>query len=300
MVSTLPTPVAAALGIVPTVLDGVRSLPGKAVALPIRAIGGGLSAVGHVHRTYESLAERGERAVGRLRGGAEDLYGDVVDRADDLEDRLEDLLASTPAADLYDKVEDALEDASDKVRKAAARGGSLADQLQHELTLVPDVPDVPDVPEAEQPKGEPTPKAPQGEVERVGTAATPEVVAVVEEVAEASTAPEVTAHDDLPLPDYDHMTLGSLRGRLRSLTVEDLVTVRAYEKAHADRLPVVTMLDNRIARLTTDPTAAPSQGSPVEDQPAKRAATRKPKVTPATASEPVGTPVGAKPGLPLN
>jgi hypothetical protein len=300
MVSTLPTPVAAALGLVPTVLDGVRRLPGKAVALPIRVVGGGLNAVGHAHRTYESLAERGERAVCRLRGSTEDLLDEVVERADSLEDRLEDLLASTPVADLYDSVEDALEDASEAVKKTVARGGSLAEELQHELTLVPDPAEVAEVPVAEQPKGEPTPKAPQGEVERVDTAATPEVVAVVEEVVESSTAPQVAAHDDLPLPDYDHMTLGSLRGRLRSLSVEDLVTVRAYEKAHADRLPVVTMLDNRIARLTTDPAATPSPGSPTENQPVKKAAARKPKVTPATAATPAGAPTGSQPGLPLN
>ena len=63
---------------------------------------------------------------------------------------------------------------------------------------------------------------------------------------------EVLAHDDLPLPDYDHMTLGSLRGRMRSLSVDQLVQIRAYEKAHADRLPIVTMLDNRIAKLAED------------------------------------------------
>ena len=65
----------------------------------------------------------------------------------------------------------------------------------------------------------------------------------------------VTTHDDLPLPDYDHMTLGSLRGRLRSLSVEQLVQVRDYEKAHAHRLPVVTLLDNRIAKLAHEDTA---------------------------------------------
>ena len=58
------------------------------------------------------------------------------------------------------------------------------------------------------------------------------------------------------------MTLGSLRGRLRSLSVEQLVQVRTYEKAHADRLPVVTMLDNRIAKLATDASATPSGPAP--------------------------------------
>ena len=38
MPSTVPTPVAAALGIVPTVFDGMLRLPGKAITLPIYAI----------------------------------------------------------------------------------------------------------------------------------------------------------------------------------------------------------------------------------------------------------------------
>ena len=61
--------------------------------------------------------------------------------------------------------------------------------------------------------------------------------------------PAVPSQDELPLPNYDHMTLGSLRGRLVRLSLEDLLALRAYEKAHADRLAVVTMLENRIAKL---------------------------------------------------
>lgn len=60
------------------------------------------------------------------------------------------------------------------------------------------------------------------------------------------------SHDDLPLPDFDHMTIGSLRGKLRTLDVGGLTTLRAYEKAHADRIQVVTMLENRIAKLVRE------------------------------------------------
>jgi hypothetical protein len=63
------------------------------------------------------------------------------------------------------------------------------------------------------------------------------------------------APDELPLPDYDHMTLGSLRGRLRSLDLVSLVQIRDYERTHANRLPIVSMLDNRILKTTA---AAPA------------------------------------------
>ena len=41
----------------------------------------------------------------------------------------------------------------------------------------------------------------------------------------------------------------ALRARLRNLTVDELLDLRAYEQAHANRLPIVTMLENRVAKL---------------------------------------------------
>jgi hypothetical protein len=77
------------------------------------------------------------------------------------------------------------------------------------------------------------------------------------------------------------MTLGSLRGRLRSLSVEQLVSLRAYEKSKADRLPVITMLDNRIAKLAAgegEPTGA------VPTEPSAKAST--PKKAPKKVGQP--------------
>jgi hypothetical protein len=93
-------------------------------------------------------------------------------------------------------------------------------------------------------------------------AAGPDVADVVnpldlpEEVLAADVPPDAElAQDELPLPDYDHMTLGSLRGRLRSLDLVSLVQIRDYERTHANRLPIVSMLDNRILKTTA---AAPA------------------------------------------
>ena len=100
-------------------------------------------------------------------------------------------------------------------------------------------------------------------------------------------------HDSLPLPDYDHMTLGSLRGRLRSLSLEQLVQIRTYEKAHADRLPIVTMLDNRIAKLSDDPSAAPTgpaSTSPAPEQLATGSAQPSGGISPATTTAPTINP----------
>ena len=227
MASPLPSPLAAAIGVVPAVLDGVRRLPGRAVQLPVLAVSNALSTMDALRREYDDLAERGERLVARLRGEAQD-------RADELEDSVEAALARTPFASAYDKVEDALEGAVDVLRR-------------------PD--GVEPVPAAEAPKGVPTPKAAPLGIVRVDTAASPDVVRTVEQAAARTPASAPLAHDELPLPDYDHMTLGSLRGRMRAMSVEHLMQVRSYEKAHADRLPILTMLDNRIAKLALDTAA---------------------------------------------
>jgi hypothetical protein len=72
------------------------------------------------------------------------------------------------------------------------------------------------------------------------------------ERAVAATAPAGSSldHEDLPLDDYDHLTLPALRARLARLDLTALIQLRDYEKAHANRLPVVTMLENRIAKVT--------------------------------------------------
>jgi len=69
--------------------------------------------------------------------------------------------------------------------------------------------------------------------------------------AEAEEAIDVPASGhDLPIADFDGVSIGSLRARLRSLSVEDLVVLREWEKSHANRPAVVTLLDNRIAKVS--------------------------------------------------
>ena len=387
MPQSVPTPLAAALGLVPTVLGGVRRLPGRAVQLPVIAVGSALSRMDAARREYLELADRGERLVARLRGTS----------FDELEDRVEDALQGTPLARPYDVVEDALEDAGEAVAgsvsqltaRVAQRTGRVAQQAEQTVDKAAEATadtaakaadvvektadkaekttskaaakagkaaskaagkaektaakaadkvektageaaekvektagDVADraeeagagadtgpeaaaqaakavaqaeravqqaaeraekaaakaagtpagksaakaareakatlqdgLPADQQPKGAATPAATQPDMTRIDTAASPDVVDTVERVAAKAAGPAVLDHDDLPLADYDHMTLGSLRGRLRSLDLGQLVQVRNYEKAHADRLPVVTMLDNRIAKLAVTPAA---------------------------------------------
>jgi hypothetical protein len=67
----------------------------------------------------------------------------------------------------------------------------------------------------------------------------------------ATITPEapVLPADELPIEDFDHLTLGSLRARLARLDAVELGQLLAYERAHANRANVMTMLENRIAKV---------------------------------------------------
>jgi hypothetical protein len=71
------------------------------------------------------------------------------------------------------------------------------------------------------------------------------------DAAEVDALPggETLSHDDLPLADYDHLNIGELRARIRRLGVAELMQLREYEHAHADRLTVVKAFDTRLATL---------------------------------------------------
>jgi hypothetical protein len=68
--------------------------------------------------------------------------------------------------------------------------------------------------------------------------------------AQASAELEFDAVE-LPLGNYDNLTLPSIRARLRGLDVEQLRVLAAYERSHAERPEVLGMFERRIERLET-------------------------------------------------
>ncbi len=65
---------------------------------------------------------------------------------------------------------------------------------------------------------------------------------------------------DLPLKDYDHLPVGSLTTRIRTLGSDDLKTLLAYEQSHANRIQVVSAMQHRLSGLAEG--AQPSGGDP--------------------------------------
>jgi len=85
------------------------------------------------------------------------------------------------------------------------------------------------------------------------------VDSIVEAIEEATPDGPPVSHGDLPLEDYDHLTIGQLRSRIRSLPLEDLGQLQAYEVAHANRLPVLAVLTNRLRDLESKARAGAGQ-----------------------------------------
>jgi hypothetical protein len=62
----------------------------------------------------------------------------------------------------------------------------------------------------------------------------------------------VSASASLPLPNYDELSVASLRARLRNLTAAQVGDLVAYEKANAARPEVIAMFERRIDKLAAE------------------------------------------------
>jgi len=163
-VTDLPKPLLLTLG----ALDTARSLPRKAIELPMIALSVGMVWRERFQRGYAELVERGEGVVVQVFGG-----------------------------------------------------GETAEQ---KLTVA-------------QPH-------------RVGDE---EPEAVLEAVAHVSDPLDRPHHvGPEPIPGYAAMTLGALRGRLRTLSVPELEKLLRYERSGASRPTFVNLLEHRLAKLASE------------------------------------------------
>ena len=107
----------------------------------------------------------------------------------------------------------------------------------------------------------------------------------------------MTEHDTLPLPDYDHLPIGGLTSRIRTLDAAGVQTLLEYERAHGNRLPVVEILQNRLTALNEG--AQPSGGDPAAPAAeAPPAAAGGSKVSEATSGPPMNPPSQGDPTNP--
>ena len=65
---------------------------------------------------------------------------------------------------------------------------------------------------------------------------------------------------DLPIPDYDHLPVGSLASRIRSLSAAEVAELISFEEQHGARVPVLQVL--RARRDQLDAGEQPTEGDP--------------------------------------
>jgi hypothetical protein len=70
------------------------------------------------------------------------------------------------------------------------------------------------------------------------------------EPTHSEPAPAVVADSQaLPVPNYDQLSVASLRARLRVLDAGQVQTLLDYEKAHESRPAVITLFERRLTKL---------------------------------------------------
>ena len=103
--------------------------------------------------------------------------------------------------------------------------------------------------------------------------------------------------DRLPIPDFDHLPVGSVAARVRSLDEQSLEALVAYEEQHAARAPVLLVLRQRLVAVRAG--AELSGGDPAaETRPeAAPGPADQERVNPSTEGPPVNPPSH---GVPTN
>ena len=84
------------------------------------------------------------------------------------------------------------------------------------------------------------------------SAAPADVAAPVSPVPAVPAAGSGSEDSGPPLPNYDELSVASLRARLRNLDAAQVRQLAGYERAHAARADVIGMFERRIAKLEAD------------------------------------------------
>ncbi|HYT10529.1 MAG TPA: hypothetical protein VEL73_07695 [Mycobacteriales bacterium] len=253
MTGRITSPLAAAVGLASVATDELRRLPSRLSDLPTVAARRAHQVRLAARDRYDELALRGHDVLATGGREAAARTGAAPDRAAAAVDDAAALTAAA-AGRVADRTGGRVDGAADSVARAAEGVAGVAGRAADRIDRLDPTADelAARAADAEIERGlagsgrdgaGPDQPVPFGRTEPV---VVPEAVRA--EVA-GLTPGDRLAHDELPLPDFDHLTVPQLRGRLRTLELVELVQLRDYERAHAERLPVLTLLENRIAKL---------------------------------------------------
>jgi len=134
------------------------------------------------------------------------------------------------------------------VTQPGAADSPVGVPTRHAPTHMPAVPAAPaQPPAAAPPAGRPAVPAPPTRPPASASAGRPAAPPAAPPTGQATPAPPPAS--DLPIPNYDELSIASLRARLRGLDIAQLRRLLSYEKSRTGRSDVVTMYERRIAKL---------------------------------------------------
>ncbi|MDL9948208.1 lipid droplet-associated protein [Gordonia sp. ABSL11-1] len=269
-----PYPARIAAGLVVTAIEETKKLPALVITLPMTAVSQTLQAGMRMQQNIAELAIKGDLTL-------ESLFEKPADqpewaRFDEDDDAIDAEADRTPieSAGTAPSVTDNTSDnpASPPARKTpppkaatpkagAQKGGTQKAgaqkaraqkaSTQKASTQKPAKKTAPRS-AASTSKGSDTPSSPDPSAGRFALySAPPETVVNGSDGDSSGAVKSSTAGGDVPdiveYIEYDNLTLAQLRAKLRSVGLEELEQLVAYEKATKGRAPFVTMIDNRIA-----------------------------------------------------
>ena len=208
----LPFPVRIAAGLVATAVEQARDLPRVVLEFPVTAVSQALHASMRVKQKVTELAIKGDRLLGTLLPVEEQ-----------------------PSSATFDKDEPPSQNGPSTIterRPVSLPTTEPRDEPRLDLPEADAVVDARPVP----PEAQDVPAAVLDE-------------SAAEEVIAEATATPVSPSELPALSGYAEMSIAELRSKLDFLELDDLQTLLAWEMAHGERPPFVTMLTNRITAV---------------------------------------------------
>jgi hypothetical protein len=260
--TSIPKPLSAYVGLLVASLEEARaaghSTAGQMVRLPLAAAGQLLSA----RTRYDELAQTGDMVIDVVVGMVRQRFGSGQEEASEwIGAELNSAKGRASAAKATTTqviAETVTTPVAEALEKAAERVAATAAALDPEPELVVTQPVV-----AVEPKPVVAPAAVAEPEVKLTPMQQIEQFSVPEEIGKQAGGLKTAA--DLPLPDFDHMSAPQLRGRLRKLDRVQLVQLLDYERAHADRVGIILLLENRLSKMLVVAAGQPAGGPALED-----------------------------------
>ncbi|AZG44969.1 lipid droplet-associated protein [Gordonia insulae] len=240
-----PYPARIAAGLVVTAIEETRKLPALVVTLPMTAVSQTLQAGMRLQQNFAELAIKGDLALETLfEKPAEQpewaRFDDDDDAIDAEADRtpIESRGESPAVTDDTTAGADAPAPAKAPAKKTAAKKAPAQRTPPKKTNNTGPTPTTDEKP-AEPSSG------------RFALYSAPPEDLVTRDTADGSASTGVAAYDG-PVPEiveyieYDNLTLAQLRAKLRTVGLDELEQLVAYEKSTKARAPFITMIDNRI------------------------------------------------------